>query len=53
MSEFLADISTFNTDILIPFIEDFFTNNLGFLFVGMACLCVVIKLLASLINTKF
>ena len=53
MSSLISNISDFLDLCLFPFILDFFESNIGIVFVGMTCICVVLKALASLVRTKF
>lgn len=53
MSELISNIGSFNTDCLVPFIEDFFTANIGICFVGVTVIVVVLRGLANLFKTKF
>lgn len=48
-SDFLANITSFNTSVIIPFIVSFFTSTIGFCFIAVVVLCVVVSLLASLL----
>lgn len=53
MAQMISDITSFNTQVLIPFIEDFFSSSLGLFFVGVVAVCVVLRGLASLFQAKF
>lgn len=53
MSEMIANISSFNADCLLPFVEGLFTSSLGITFVGTAVIVVVLRGLATLFKTKF
>lgn len=53
MSEMISNISSFNTDCLLPFIEGFFSSSIGITFVGTVVIIVVLRGLASLFKTKF
>lgn len=53
MSEMIANISSFNSSCLLPFIEGFFTSTIGITFVGTVVVVVVLRGLASLFKTKF
>ncbi len=53
MSEMISNISSFNTNCLLPFVEDFFSSNLGITFVGSVVIVVVLRGLATLFKTKF
>lgn len=47
-TDLISNITTFNTQVLIPFIVSFFTTTIGFCFIAVVVLVVVIHLLASL-----
>lgn len=53
MAQMIADISSFNTSVLLPFVENFFTGTLGLFFVGIVAVCVVLRGLAALVKTRF
>lgn len=53
MSDLISNISSFNTDCLLPFITGFFTSSIGLCFVGVVVIIVVLRGLASLFKTKF
>lgn len=53
MSEMISNISSFNTNCLLPFITGFFSSNLGITFVGTVVIVVVLRGLAALFRTKF
>lgn len=53
MSNFLDNLAYFNTQVMIPFINGFFTESIGILFVGSAVVLVVLGVLLRLIRTKF
>lgn len=53
MADMISNISSFNTDCLLPFIQGFFTSSLGLCFVGTVVICVVLRGLADLFKTKF
>lgn len=53
MSEMIANISSFNTRCLLPFITGFFTSTVGLCFVGTVVIVVVLRGLATLFRTKF
>lgn len=47
-ADLISNITTFNTNVLLPFIVGFFTSTVGICFIAMTCLVVVIHLLAGL-----
>ena len=53
MSDLIANISSFNTQCLLPFITGFFTSSIGLCFVGTVVIVVVLRGLATLFRTKF
>lgn len=53
MSDLIANISSFNTNCLLPFITGFFTSTIGLCFVGTVVIVVVLRGLATLFKTKF
>lgn len=52
-SDFLSNISSFNTSVLIPFIESFFSTTIGITFVGCVSFCFVFAVVARLLRHKF
>lgn len=53
MSSLITNIGQFTTDVLVPFLENFFTANIGIVFVCCASVIVVLGGLARLLKTKF
>lgn len=53
MADMISNIASFNSACLLPFIQGFFTSNIGLFFVGIVAIAVVLRGLASLFNTKF
>lgn len=52
MSNFISNLADLNTRVLIPFLNGFFTENIGILFVGCAVILVVLGVLLRLVRTK-
>lgn len=53
-TEFLTNLTDFNSSVLLPFIEEFFTNNIGFIFVAVSTVFVVVfAVLARLLKHRF
>lgn len=52
-SSFLDNISSFNTSVLLPFINDFFLSTIGITFVAVVAFVVVIAVLARLLKHRF
>lgn len=52
-TQFISDISSFNTSVVLPFINQFFTESVGFIFVAVVCFVVVMAVLARLLKHKF
>lgn len=53
MADMISNIASFNTGCLLPFIQGFFTSNIGLFFVGVVTIAVVLRGLAALVHTKF
>lgn len=47
-ADLISNITTFNTQVLVPFIVSLFTSTVGFCFIAVVVLVVVIHLLAGL-----
>lgn len=49
-SDFVSNLTAFNTGVVIPFITGFFTSTIGFCFVAVCVFSVVLIGLARLLR---
>ena len=55
MSELIGYLGSFNTNVLVPFIVQFFESNVGFIFLSVCVLIVVLGAVVRLeeLNNKW